>query len=132
MILLDTHFWLWWIDNQDRLPPSYVPHLVRAASNESLFLSAISCWEVALLVSRGRLQLSQSLGEWVEQALEPSGVQAIDVSPQIGLEANLLPGIFHADPADRLIVATARVHNLTLATVDAKILAYPHVKLLRP
>ena len=92
-------------------------------------MSAISCWEVAKLVERQRLSLPCPVFDWIQQALSYPGVSLLDLSPRICVESTQLPGTFHRDPADQIIVATARVFDVPLVTVDAKILAYPHVRL---
>jgi PIN domain nuclease of toxin-antitoxin system len=97
---------------------------------EGLAVSAISCWEVSMLVERGRLELAKDLDEWLELALHPSGVSLIPISPEIAMASTRLPGKFHRDPADQIIVATSRVLNVPLATCDEKIRAYPYVHLL--
>ena len=94
-------------------------------------ISAISCWEIAKLVEYDRLELSCSLDEWFEQALSYPGIHLLPLTPQIAIESTRLPGKFHRDPADQLIVATARVYNCPLVTSDARILDYPYVKTVR-
>ena len=96
---------------------------------EELVVNAISCWEVAKLVERGRLDLKMSVNAWLDNALGPSGVGCIPLTPRIAAEACSLPGDFHRDPADQIIVATSRVYSLPLATADARIRRYPHVSL---
>lgn len=93
-------------------------------------MSAISCWEVAKLVEYGRLTLSCPIAEWFDQALAYPGIQLLPLTPRIAVESTQLPGTFHRDPADQIIVATARVYDCPLLTTDDKILHYPHVKLL--
>ena len=94
------------------------------AAGRSLFVPAIAIWELGLLAAKGRISLTMSPPAWVEEALAPDGIELAPLTPEIALEANGLPGDFHADPADRLIVATARVLGLALATRDAAIIAY--------
>src|SRR4051812_42816866 len=96
---------------------------------EELAVSAISCWEVAKLVERGRLDLEKPVGAWLSDALGPSGITLLHLTPQIAVEACNLPGRFHRDPADQIIVATSRVYGISLLTADQKIRNYPHVKL---
>jgi PIN domain nuclease of toxin-antitoxin system len=81
------------------------------------------------LVEVGRITLPEPIGDWLEHALSYPGVLLIDLSPRITVESTQLPGMFHRDPADQLIVATARTLNCPLVTLDAKILQYPHVQL---
>jgi PIN domain nuclease of toxin-antitoxin system len=130
VILLDTHIWVWWVHGDARLTPGQLQHL---HDNEPLGLgvSIISCWEVAKLVEVGRLTLPSSpLPQWMAQALAYPGVRLLDLTPQIAIASTTLPAPFHRDPADQIIVATARVHDIPLLTADARILAYPHVRTL--
>jgi len=92
-------------------------------------VSVISCWEVAKLVEYGRLKLDRGIGLWIESALAQSGVLLLDLNPRIVVESTQLPQPFHRDPADQLLVATARVLQCALLTEDGKIAAYPHVRL---
>lgn len=129
MILLDTHVWVWWTHGDERLTPA---HREQAETHEEsgLGVSVISCWEVAKLVEYGRLDLPCALDEWFDQALAYPGIRLLDLSPRIAAESTRLPGAFHRDPADQIIVATARVHGCALLTADRKILDYPHVRTL--
>jgi PIN domain nuclease of toxin-antitoxin system len=129
VIVLDTHIWVWWVHGDAHLTPQQLGHL-QANESQGLGISAISCWEVAKLVEKGRLVLPRPLLEWFEQALAYPGVRLLELTPRIAVESTQLPGTFHADPADQLIVATARVHGCSLLTADARILSYPHVPLL--
>lgn len=83
---------------------------------------------MAKLVERGRLQLTLPVENWLAQALALPGIQMLELTPRIVVESTQLPGEFHRDPADQLIVATARVYNVPLLTADGKILSYPHVQ----
>ena len=127
MIILDTHIWVWWIHSDDSLPAK-ARTLIDSSEQTGIGVSAISCWEVAKLVERQRLSLPCSVFDWIEQTLSYPGVQLLELSPRICVESTQLPGIFHRDPADQIIVATARVFDAPLVTVDDKILAYPHVR----
>lgn len=129
MILLDTHVWVWWVGQQSAFAPR-LQHAIQASREDGLGVSIISCWEVAKLVEVGRLRLSLSVTEWLDQALSYRGVQLLDLTVPIAVESTQLPGRFHRDPADQIIVATARTCDIRLLTVDEKILAYPHVKLV--
>ena len=91
-------------------------------------MSVISCWEIAKLVEYNRLVLPVSTGEWLNQALSYPGVALLYLTPRIAVESTQLPAPFHRDPADQIIVATARVHACPLMTVDAKILDYAGVQ----
>ena len=130
MIVIDTHIWVWWVHGDPALSHS-IRATVDGAEQSGILVSAISCWEVAKLVERGRLNLPCPPFEWLEKALSYPGVRLIELSPSICVESTQLPGTFHRDPADQIIVATARVLDIPLVTVDTKILAYPHVKLSR-
>ncbi len=93
-------------------------------------VSIISCWEVAKLIEIGKLNLSISVEEWLTAALAYPGVQQLDLTIPIIVESTKLTG-FHRDPADQIIVATARIYECPLLTADAKILAYPDVLTLK-
>jgi PIN domain nuclease of toxin-antitoxin system len=129
MILLDTHIWVWWVDDNQQLADRQ-RHLIQDNVRSGLEVSAISCWEVAKLVQYGRLEVACPLEEWMEQALAYPGVQLIELTPRIAIESTKLPGTFHRDPADQIIVAIARVYDIPLLTADSRILQYPHVRTL--
>lgn len=128
MILLDTHIWVWWVHGNPKLPEEYRAHLTAEVAG-GLAASAISCWEVAKLAEKGRLTLPAPVREWLEQALGPSGIRLLPLTPAIAAESSQLSGGFHRDPSDQIVVATVRVHDVPLMTVDAAIKAYPHVRL---
>ena len=94
------------------------------AAGGTLRIAAISLWEIALLASLGRIVLGKSVGLWLEEALADPGPAIDPLSRQIAIESYALPDAFHRDPADRLIVAAARVANATLMTRDRRILDY--------
>jgi len=127
VIVLDTHVWVMWVHGESRLPKDYFYRIQQEEAN-GLGINAISCWEVAKLVELARLKLPVGLETWFEKALNYPGVRLLELTPQIALESTRLPGRFHRDPADQIIVATARVHDCPIVTLDARILAYPHVK----
>lgn len=129
MIILDIHVWVWWIDGGTQLPSDYQT-LIRAETPNGLGVCAISCWEVAKLVELGRLQLAIAAEQWLAQALLPP-VQLLPLPPEVAVGSTQLPGVFHRDPADQMIVATARNYNCPLITLDRLIRAYPHVQLAR-
>jgi PIN domain nuclease of toxin-antitoxin system len=126
MIVLDTHIWVWWVHEDKRLT-QVQREAIAANETDAVGVSAISCWEIAKLVEYGRLELPSPLEEWFEQALNYPGVQLLALTPEIAIESTRLPGEFHRDPADQIIVATARVYGCSLVTSDDKILNYPHV-----
>lgn len=118
---------MFWIDDSAQLRPAS-RHLIDSEA-DAVLISAITLWEVAKLVQLGRLSLSVPLDSWVEQALAYPKVQVAPLSPAIAIGSSTLPQPFHKDPADEIIVATARVLNCPLLTYDGKILAYPFVPL---
>lgn len=126
MILLDTHIWVWWVHGHQNLSPDHA-ELISESEEEGIGVSTISCWEVAKLVEYERLDLPLSVKEWLAEAVGYPGINLLPLSPDIAVESTQLPGSFHRDPADQLIVATARVHDIRLITVDSKITSYPHV-----
>jgi PIN domain nuclease of toxin-antitoxin system len=130
MIVLDTHTWVWWVHGDERLTQAQ-REVITANESDLIGVSAISCWEIAKLVEYQRLELSSPLEEWFDQALNYPGVQLLALTPEIAIESTRLPGQFHRDPADQIIVATARVYGCSLVTSDDKILNYPHVTTVR-
>jgi PIN domain nuclease of toxin-antitoxin system len=129
MIVLDTHIWVWWVHDAPELPTDY-RRLLERHESQGLGVRAISCWEIAKLVERGRLVLPCPVAEWLDQALAYPGILLLPLTPQIAVEATQLPQPFQRDPADQIIVATARIYHCPLVTVDTKIREYPHVQLL--
>lgn len=125
MIVLDTHIWIWWVSATLGQP---IADVVESNIGDGLGVSIISCWEIAKKVQSRKLDLDQDVSTWIEKALAYPGVQLVDLSPDIVIESTRLPGEFHRDPADQLIVATARILNVPVLTADMKILAYPHVR----
>ncbi len=129
MIVLDTHIWIWHVQGDKRLTANYAS-VIQQHESIGIGVSAISLWEIAKVVELGRLSFSVPIEDWFAIALAYPGIALLPLTPQIAVESTRLPGIFHKDPADQIIVATARVYNYPLITYDAKILNYPHVKLL--
>lgn len=127
MILLDTHVWVWWVDGGTQLPPDYLA-VIHAEAMNGLGVCAISCWEVAKLVELGRLTLAITVDQWLRQASQPP-VLLLPLSPEVAVGSTQLPGSFHRDPADQMIVATARYYDCPLVTLDRLIRNYPHVRL---
>jgi len=126
VILLDTHVWVWLASESPRLDLDIQQHL-HAHRAGGLGVSVISCWEVAKLVEGGRLVLDQPVARWIETALALPGIVTLPLTPAIAVDSTQLPVPFHRDPADQLLVATARVLNVPLLTADEKIRAYAHV-----
>ncbi len=129
MILLDTHIWIWWVHGDKRLSKDYVK-LLQTHEKQGLGISVMSCWEVAKLVEYQRLELPCSVNDWMSQSLAYPNIQLLNLTPEIAIESTQLPQPFHRDPADQIIVATARIYDCPLVTVDEKIRHYSHVKLL--
>ena len=130
MIVLDTHAWIWYIDAPETLSPRALSAIEQARRDKSVFVSCISAWEIHMLAQRGRLRLSVEPQVWVSRCERLSFFRFLPVDNEIARLAVNLPGEFHADPADRFIVATARYLGAPLATKDAKIQGYPHVTAL--
>lgn len=128
MIILDTHIWIWWIHNDSQLTDEFRT-IIQDNEDKGLGVSIFSCWEVAKLVELKRLILHCPLAEWMETAVNYPGVEILNLTPEILIESTQLPGKFHRDPADQIIVATARIHDCSLLTMDEKILNYSQVKL---
>lgn len=129
MLLLDTHVWWWALNEPDHLSP-IASEQIEKAPRGSLRVAAISVWELALLAHKGRIVFEIEPRTWFEKAFRRASIEVVPLSPQIALEAYRLPDKFHDDPADRLIVATARVLRASLVTKDPQIRAYPHVTTL--
>lgn len=124
--LLDTHVWLWSHEAHEKFGRK--AQSILTSDEDERLISAISTFEIARLISKGRLALRQSFRSWSVQSLHDLVATPIDVTHEVAWEAYNLPGSFHKDPADRLLVATARLHDLTLLTADDSILRYAHVK----
>lgn len=124
MILLDTHVLIWAVTDDPRLGSIAQAAIEETGQSDRLAVSAITPWEIALLVQKGRLHLEQEVRTWIETALALPSVQLLPIEPAIAVSSVLLPGAFHADPADRFIVATARHFGISLLTADRAILAY--------
>ena len=119
--LLDTHVLLWWLDDPGRLSVAQREVIASANTESPLLVSDISLWEVATLHSLGRISLAIPLREWLADAVAPPLVRRQAISPAVAAEVAALPDSFHRDPADRILVATARVLGATLLTQDRRI-----------
>ncbi len=134
-LLLDTHAWIWLaFGTIDQFHADTLAAIDRASASDTLLVSIVSVWELALLEARQRLRLPMTVDEWVERALDRPDIRLIGLDqPRTVIDSCRLPGVFHADPADRLLVATARSANAVLVTRDRKILDYAaegHVRVL--
>jgi PIN domain nuclease of toxin-antitoxin system len=123
-LLLDTHVWVWLMLADEELTLDNRDVINAAAAVGGLRVAAITLWEVAMLASRGRLSLDLPLPRWIEAATSVSGLVIEPLEPRIAIESVQLPSQFHRDPADRMIVATARVTGAVLMTRDRRILNY--------
>ncbi|MEW6363291.1 MAG: type II toxin-antitoxin system VapC family toxin [Acidobacteriota bacterium] len=126
--LLDTHAWIWWNMHPQKLSRKARSLISSPSRYEELLLSAISVWELAKLIEKRRLAISCDPEEWIEQALEMPKLRLVPLSPAIAYRSTVLPEAFHDDPADQIIVATARDENATIVTSDERIRAYPHCR----
>lgn len=123
-VLLDTHVWVWLAEGRAGVRPEAVALMERAGEESLLRVSAISAWEVGMLEATGRLRFDVPCEEWVEKAFGLPGLSLMPLTPSICLRSSRLPGNLHGDPADRLIVATARELGALLLTRDEPILQY--------
>jgi PIN domain nuclease of toxin-antitoxin system len=129
VIVLDTHTLIWWVNGDDQLSPRARKAIAKElAAGGQVLVSAISAWEIAMLVAKGRLTLTMDIDEWLATVESIEGVAFVPVDLDVAVQSVELPGEFHPDPADRMIVALARHHSVPLITADAKIRAYRHVK----
>ena len=120
-LLLDTHFWIWWLTPNSPLKPRERDALDAAAELGSVCVAAISLWEAQVLHSKQRLDLPLPFSDWLTRATEPRVLTVLPLDRDVVIAVDALPARFHGDPADRLIVATARTHGMPLATRDATI-----------
>lgn len=128
MIVLDTHALVWWVSGDAALSRKAKAAIERERDGGTIIVSSISAWEIAMLVGHERLFLTMDVGSWLATAAQIETVRFVPVDVEIALQSVALPGRFHRDPADRMIVATARRLAAPLVTSDEKIRAYPHVK----
>ena len=126
MTLLDTHAWIWWVNDPTQLSEGAKEAVDEAAAENSVYVSSISAWEVAMLVSKGRLKLKVDAATWVSYSEALSYLTFVPVNNRIAINSIALS--LHPDPADRLIVATALHLGSSIVTKDSKIAAYSGVK----
>jgi len=120
LIVLDTHAWIWWVADPARLSSAARRAIEKARVRG---VCAISVWEVAVLIERGRLVLDREVTDWVRDALEMPGVELLPLTPEIALAAGGGVLELHGDPADRMIAATALAHRARLVTKDERLRA---------
>lgn len=128
MIVLDTHTLLWWVNDPATLSKPAKKAIDAAVRSTSVYVSSISSWEIALLVERGRLRLALDVRDWICRCELLPFLTFVPVSNSIAVESVRLPDFPHADPADRIIAATALSLGAMLVTKDDKLRNYPHVK----
>jgi PIN domain nuclease of toxin-antitoxin system len=130
-LLLDTHVWIWMVEGAvTELGHAAQNAVMEAGAIGRVLVSAISVWEVGMLEAKGRIRFSIEAGEWVRRALSAPGVHFSPLTPEVALDSTRLPGPVHGDPADRILIATARRVGATLVTRDTKILEYGRQGLL--
>ena len=124
MIVLDTHGLIWAVQDDPRLGAKARQIIDDTTRDSRLMISAITVWEIAMLSEKGRIALGDDVGRWTSRVLALPGLVLAPLEPSIAIGSVRLPGDFHADPADRMIVATARFHQVPLMTADQAILDY--------
>lgn len=129
MIVLDTHALLWWANGERaQLSAAAASAIDAEMDGGQILVSSMSAWELAMLVERGRVALSMDIASWLDTLSRIDAVQMVPFDSEIAVKSVQLPGDFHKDPADRIIVATARKFAAPLVSADEKIRAYPHVR----
>lgn len=128
MIVLDTHALVWWVTGDPALSKKAKTAIEREQAGGDIVVSSISAWEIAMLVKRNRLVLSMDVSGWLSAVTQIEAVHFVPVDVEVATKSIELPGEFHQDPADRMIVATARKLAAPLVTKDDRIRAYAHVK----
>ena len=127
-VVLDTCAWLWMCSAPARLSRAARSVIRRERRHAGLVVCVFCVWEIAKLVQKGKLTFSIPVREWTAEASRAAGVTIHPLTPDICVESAELPGVFHGDPADQIIVATARVLAAPVVTSDRRILGYPHVQ----
>jgi PIN domain nuclease of toxin-antitoxin system len=128
VIVLDTHALIWWVSGDPTLSKKAKTAIERELAGGEIIISAISAWEITMLVEREKLVLSMDVSSWLASISAIASVRIVPIDAEIAMKSVGLPGVFHKDPADRMIVATARKLAAPLVTMDEKIRAYAHVK----
>jgi PIN domain nuclease of toxin-antitoxin system len=128
MIVLDTHIWVWLVSSPELLSESALTAISKGMSEQTLLISTISTWEVALLVRKKRLELTMDVSDWVLKSERLPFFRFVPVDNVIAIRSVNLPEPLHSDPADRIIISTAIGEGADLVTKDTKLINYPHVK----
>jgi len=130
VIVLDTHALVFWVSDPNKLSSKARSTINQAFKKKTVYVSAISVWEIAMLVTKERLMLTMDVESWLEKVENLPGIQFVPVDTAIARKSVMLPDTLHSDPADRIIIATSRQLGATLITSDQKIRSYKHVKTL--
>ena len=128
--LLDTHTWIWWNMNPRNLSQRVTGIISNINAYEEMLLSAISPWEFSKLLEKKRIGISCNPEDWINAAMDMPKLRIVPLSPLLSYRSTVFPQPFHDDPADQIIVATAREENATILTKDEKILEYENVSSL--
>jgi len=120
-VLFDTHVFLWYMEGNTKLRLSFQKK-INGYKEGHVLLSPISIWEIGMLVEKKRISLEMDVLEWVQRALVCPLIQLAPLTPEIAIQSTRLPGAFHGDPCDRMLVATSHVHNAVLVTCDEKLI----------
>lgn len=128
--LLDTHVWIWWHSSSANLSEKVRSVLGNPKDYGEILLSAISPWEFSKLLEKGRINIFSDPEEWMRHAMDMPKLRLVPLTPKIAYQSTTLPGQFHGDPADQIIVATAREEDAIILTADKQIRAYRHVRSL--
>lgn len=128
--LLDTHAWIWWVTRDKRLSARAKSAITAALTERDLWISLISVWEIAKKVEKQQLFLDRPLDQWLDEAVTPEGLGVWELTRPILVQSCALPQPFHGDPADQILVATARRHGAVLVTKDRRLRRYAHVQSL--
>ena len=121
-ILLDTHIWIWYLSGSARLPKRHRESLNR--DNNQIWLSPISVWETLILSEKGKLRLRPEPISWIQQSLKRWPIKEAPLNIQVSIRSRQLD-LPHQDPADRFISATALIYDLTLMTIDERLISAP-------
>ncbi|MDH5533802.1 MAG: type II toxin-antitoxin system VapC family toxin [Candidatus Pacebacteria bacterium] len=128
MIVLDTHALIWWVNDNGELSAKAHKVIKQAQDKNAIYISAISLWEIAMLVKKGRLKLSMDVETWINKVLSLPMLNCIDINPEIAIRSVNLPDFIHPDPADRMIIATSLNKGMKLVSKDEKILKYKNIE----
>lgn len=130
-IILDTHIWFWVLNKPDNLSETVITKINSAVREKQVLIAAISLWEISLLAYKKRIFFKEGVTTWLKKALSHPGIMLCPLTVDIAAQSYAIPGTFHGDPADRMIVATSKIEHATLFTRDENILRYAkngHIK----